>query len=191
MHFRKENFVNHLKSNIHGIKNEKTIKQCTERAYIGGSNHHVFWCGFCIDETTGYKGKIIRLKNQGLSGWDERFDHLGSHFEQGMSIRAYTYPEEGAVDDCASLSDLETDEEDSVEGQEASSPLYQLATAASSMAQSAVIKPSQPQPAVIEPPSPKKHETLDPQKVDFSMPDTSGRDSRKFAWFCVWNAPFS
>jgi hypothetical protein len=178
MHFRKENFVNHLKSNLHGIKDDQTIKLWTETAYIGGSNHHVFWCGFCVDENTGSKGKIIRLKNQGLSGWDERFDHLGSHFEQGMSIRAYTYPEEGAFEDPMSLSDLDSDEEDSVEGQEAPSPLHQLATAASSLAQSAVVE------------TPRLHETLNAAKVDISTPGTGGRDSRKFAWFCVWPALF-
>jgi hypothetical protein len=177
MHFRKENFVNHLKSNLHGIKDDQKIKEWAEKAYIGGSNHHVFWCGFCYDDTTKNKGKIISLKNHGLSGWDERFDHLGSHFEKGMSIRQYTYPEEGAVDDCPSLSDQESDEDDSVEGgQDSPSPLHQLATAASSMAQSSGNIAMDP------------HERLSVAKVDFSRGDPSGRESRKLAWFCVSHA---
>ncbi|KAI5794050.1 hypothetical protein FPQ18DRAFT_304457 [Pyronema domesticum] len=113
IHYRKENFVNHLKSSAHLIRSDQDIKYWAEKSYIGGSGHHVFWCGFCVDEETGRPGKTVRLKNEGLAGWDERFNHLGSHFEGGRRIREYCYQEEDTLGagECPSLSESDDDDE--------------------------------------------------------------------------------
>ena len=117
VHYRKENFVNHLKSTTHSIKNETEIKKYTEDSYIGGSGHHTFWCGFCTDENG--RGRIVRMKAKGLPGWEERFDHIGDHFDHGEHIRTYVYQD--AIDPCPSMSDSEDDNEPTPEP---APPLY-------------------------------------------------------------------
>jgi hypothetical protein len=66
-----------------------------------------------VDEETGRPGKTVRLKNEGLAGWDERFNHLGSHFEGGRRIREYCYQEEDTLGagECPSLSESDDDDE--------------------------------------------------------------------------------
>jgi hypothetical protein len=127
IYYRKENFVNHLKSNVHGIKACKEIATWTEKSYIGGNaEHQNFWCGFCVDETTGRQGKRVVLKNRGLAGWDERFDHLGLHFEMGFNVKNFTHQDEGAYPDC---SELTSDDDESTSQEVLLSPPGQYPTA--------------------------------------------------------------
>ena len=133
IHYRKENFVNHLKSSAHGIKSEQEIKEWAEKSYIGGSDHHIFWCGFCFDDASGTLGKTINMKGSGLAGWDERFNHLGMHFEQGCSIRQYRYQDEDAVHDCPSLSDSDDDDESAILHDPLETPLQHLANVAATI----------------------------------------------------------
>jgi len=165
MHFRKENFINHLKSSVHNIKTEVEIKAWSEKSYIGGSDHHIFWCGFCENDS-GKQGRTIRLKNLGLTGWDERFDHLGSHFENGKSIRNYVYQDEDAID-CPSVSDSEDD--DSPEPPD--SPLHQLAHA--SIIHSWAAHHPEHEELTMHATQPKPHI------------DHSGSHTQKLAWYCV------
>jgi hypothetical protein len=175
IHYRKENFVNHLKSSAHGIRTETDIKRWAEKSYIGGSDHHIIWCGFCVDES-GVQGKTINLKKQGLAGWDERFNHLGSHFEQGYSIKQYKYQDEDAVHDCPSLSDSDDDDESAIlpDTLESSTSLLQLANVAATIIHSSPANP----PANAE-------ENLAPVNVQSNPVIPSKRTRSDKTWYCV------
>ncbi|KAF8540892.1 hypothetical protein BDD12DRAFT_831333 [Trichophaea hybrida] len=174
IHYRKENFVNHLKSSAHGIRTEAEIKRWAERSYIGGSDHHIFWCGFCVDES-GVQGKTINLKKQGLAGWDERFNHLGSHFEQGCSIKQYKYQDEDAVHDCPSLSDSDDDDESAIlpDPLESSPSLLQLANAAATIIHSSPANPTA-----------NPEENLAPVNVQSNPSNPSKRARSDKTWYC-------
>jgi hypothetical protein len=51
------------------------IPDRVKEARIGRNNQVRFWCGFCR--------KIVPLTDQGVAGWDERFNHIDGHFKKG------------------------------------------------------------------------------------------------------------
>lgn len=91
--FRRESHTTHLR-NVHNMTDKAEIATKTKEAHIGRNNFKTFWCGFC-PTITGLdlpKGRVVLLKNKGLDGWDERFDHLGKHFiEDGLKIGKYEF----------------------------------------------------------------------------------------------------
>jgi len=46
-----------------------------------------------------------------VKSWDERFDHLASHFEKGLSMREFVHDDADQYSDFSSLSDYDNDEE--------------------------------------------------------------------------------
>lgn len=91
--FRRESHTTHLR-NVHNMTDKAEIATKTKEAHIGRNNFKTFWCGFCPNnpDTDSPKGRVVLLKNKGLDGWDERFDHLGKHFiEDGLKIGKYEF----------------------------------------------------------------------------------------------------
>jgi hypothetical protein len=41
-------------------------------SHVGRNHQNRFWCGFC--------GEVLRLQNNGVAAWDERFNHIDKHF---------------------------------------------------------------------------------------------------------------
>ncbi|PUU82219.1 hypothetical protein B9Z19DRAFT_1099322 [Tuber borchii] len=113
--FRRESHITHLK-NAHNIIDKQEIQKWTNEAHIGRNNFKTFWCGFCPKERGGLiiKGCVVQLKKKGLDGWDERFDHLGKHFEEGNHIKDYTFHEDDVFGDLHSTEEDE-DEDDEVD----------------------------------------------------------------------------
>ncbi|PWW79279.1 hypothetical protein C7212DRAFT_272816 [Tuber magnatum] len=111
--FRRESHITHLK-NAHNIADKPAIQKWTNDAHIGRNNFKTFWCGFCSKERGGLiiKGCVVQLKKKGLDGWDERFDHLGKHFEEGNHIKDYTFHEDDVFGDLQSTEEDEDDEDE-------------------------------------------------------------------------------
>ncbi|KAI5796608.1 hypothetical protein EDC01DRAFT_47319 [Geopyxis carbonaria] len=175
--YRKENFINHLKSSAHNLKDRSLLESETENSYIGGPGHHTFWCGFCIDPS-GKRGHNVRLKG-GLAGWDERFDHLAQHFETGSNIKSFNHPDDdGGYTDCSTLSEPEDDDLP-----ETLSPLNKLADLAASKLPIARHIQSSPQ-----------HMDA-PERLQKRIPSASGPsmglsgDQAAKVWFCCRQHP--
>lgn len=109
--FRRESHITHLK-NAHNITDKADISEWTNGAHIGRNNFKTFWCGFCTKKVQGVevKGCVVRLEKRGLDGWDERFDHLGNHFEGGDTIKSYAFHEDDDFGDAPSTEDDEEDD---------------------------------------------------------------------------------
>ncbi|KAI9713328.1 MAG: hypothetical protein M1812_006687 [Candelaria pacifica] len=78
--FRREVFVSHLKT-AHNVSDEAYIKDEAQKRRIGRNGQSQFWCGFCRE--------IVCLERKGLEAWDEKFDHVGEHFNRGLRIEAW------------------------------------------------------------------------------------------------------
>lgn len=72
-----QEFENHVKVD-HDISLAIPVAAMIERCTIQEWFHGTFWCGFCK--------KIVPLKKKRNEGWDERFNHIGEHFENGLII---------------------------------------------------------------------------------------------------------
>lgn len=70
-------FEEHLKDG-HKIFDDRLVTNHVQEGRIGRGNQGRFWCGFCK--------KILDLHEQGVPGWDERFNHIDSHFKDGNSV---------------------------------------------------------------------------------------------------------
>ncbi|KAI9702111.1 MAG: hypothetical protein M1836_001455 [Candelina mexicana] len=75
--FRREVFVSHLKT-AHNVSDEAYIRDEAQKRRIGRNGQSQFWCGFCR--------VIVCLERKGLEAWDEKFDHIGDHFNKGLRI---------------------------------------------------------------------------------------------------------
>ncbi|KAI9756247.1 MAG: hypothetical protein M1835_000767, partial [Candelina submexicana] len=75
--FRREVFVSHLKT-AHNVNDEAYIRDEAQKRRIGRNGQSRFWCGFCRS--------IVCLERKGLEAWDEKFDHIGDHFNKGLRI---------------------------------------------------------------------------------------------------------
>lgn len=64
-------FKTHL--NHHSCTDEQVEQECRER-HIGRNGQGRFWCGFCKN--------ILKLDQRGIEAWDERFKHIGDHFNK-------------------------------------------------------------------------------------------------------------
>lgn len=68
---------------------EDTVREHVSKQRIGRGCQSRFWCGFCRD--------IIVLKNKGLEGSKERFNHIDEHFKMGLSISTWVEMDESAT----------------------------------------------------------------------------------------------
>lgn len=86
--YRRETFLAHLKG-VHQITDEGHLKTLAKDKKIGRGNHQKFWCGFCNESR--------KLKEKGLRGVDERFDHLEKHFldPEGRGLEGWVNQPEG------------------------------------------------------------------------------------------------
>ncbi|KAI9819500.1 MAG: hypothetical protein M1827_006948 [Pycnora praestabilis] len=75
--YRKEGFQSHLKQH-HSINDEDILKGEAKLRRIGRNGQERFWCGFCKE--------LVTLRKKGKDAWDERFDHVAAHFNDGRSI---------------------------------------------------------------------------------------------------------
>jgi hypothetical protein len=73
-------FDEHLKDS-HKISDHPLVTDHIKEGRIGRGNQGRFWCGFCK--------KILALQEQGVPGWDERFNHIDNHFKQGNSVESW------------------------------------------------------------------------------------------------------
>ena len=73
-------FEEHLKDG-HKISDDRGVADRVQEGRIGRGNQGRFWCGFCK--------KILVLQEQGVPGWDERFNHIDNHFKQGNSVESW------------------------------------------------------------------------------------------------------
>lgn len=69
-------YENHLQ-NFHGSSRE-TIRENVRKQRIGRNCRSTFWCGFCE--------KIVVLREKGLNGANERFNHIDDHFKKKRRI---------------------------------------------------------------------------------------------------------
>jgi len=83
--YRRESFQNHLEK-AHQLSNEQKIKQEITHQRIGRNRQSRFWCGFCRE--------IIDLTKRGLEAWDERFTHIGDHFNKEKKNISEWVPED-------------------------------------------------------------------------------------------------
>lgn len=70
-------FETHL-STAHGIADHDM-----EENHIHPNGQCNFWCGFCR--------QIKRLSTRGTEAWKERFDHIESHINKGLSVERYWF----------------------------------------------------------------------------------------------------
>ena len=70
-------FEEHLKEG-HKVTGKAFIEEHLRTCRIGRGNQGHFWCGFCK--------KIIVLTEQGVQGWDERFNHIDDHYKAGRRV---------------------------------------------------------------------------------------------------------
>lgn len=55
-------------------------------SHVGRNHQSRFWCGFC--------GDVVRLDNQGVQAWDERFNHIDKHFmKERRRVEEWVDPE--------------------------------------------------------------------------------------------------
>jgi hypothetical protein len=64
--------------NEHRIVNGAVLKAKIKENHIGHDHQVRFWCGFC--------GQNVGLKENGVKGWDERFNHIDEHFKNRCQI---------------------------------------------------------------------------------------------------------
>ena len=74
--YSRQEFEAHLRDK-HACGGEQLAERVAE-ARIGRNNQFRFWCGFCR--------RIIALQEQGVQGWDERYNHIDGHFKRGERI---------------------------------------------------------------------------------------------------------
>ena len=67
-----DGFVTHLKHQ-HACTEEQAKEERNER-HIGRNGQGRFWCGFCKN--------VLKLDQRGIEAWDERFKHIGDHFNK-------------------------------------------------------------------------------------------------------------
>ncbi|KAF2238003.1 hypothetical protein EV356DRAFT_529498 [Viridothelium virens] len=70
--YEKDIFCTHLLK-THGCTEDQAKDECRDR-HIGRNGQGRFWCGFCRD--------VIKLDHRGREAWDERFKHIGDHFNK-------------------------------------------------------------------------------------------------------------
>jgi hypothetical protein len=75
--YRRESFQQHLRQH-HNISDAEKLRDEARSRRIGRNGQIQFWCGFCK--------VLVPLKFRGLEAWDERFNHIGSHFAQNKKI---------------------------------------------------------------------------------------------------------
>ncbi|KAI9782092.1 MAG: hypothetical protein M1839_005438 [Geoglossum umbratile] len=75
--YRRETFQQHLRQH-HYISDTERLRDEARNRRIGRNRQIQFWCGFCR--------VVVPLKYRGLEAWDERFNHIGSHFAQNQKI---------------------------------------------------------------------------------------------------------
>lgn len=66
--------VDHLEDR-HGFE-QLVHWDAIDKAHLGLEGHHQFWCGFC-------NTLIPQLGNVHHANWDNRFQHIGDHFDKG------------------------------------------------------------------------------------------------------------
>jgi len=76
--WRRANFQRHLK-NKHGIVDEGYHEKELNACHLGTNGSLRFWCGFCQ--------ATMSLFKKGLEAWDERFDHIESHYRSGQNVK--------------------------------------------------------------------------------------------------------
>lgn len=167
--FRRESHITHLK-NAHNIIDKQEIQKWTNDAHIGRNNFKTFWCGFCPKERGGLiiKGCVVQLKKKGLDGWDERFDHLGKHFEEGNHIKDYTFHEDDVFGDLHSTEEDEDDEDEVDDIREEDDNMGEERPIIESTA----------------PPEEEKAEKLQPSQLATTQKDEKGNKKDK-RWYCV------
>jgi hypothetical protein len=72
---RPELFREHLNKD-HRFPSDR-IEDMVRQRRIGKNGQGQFWCGFCGDA-----GDIVKLRERRNAAWDERFDHIDSHFSK-------------------------------------------------------------------------------------------------------------
>ena len=72
-------FEKHL-TKVHSVS-AAVVQSRLRTQRIGRNFQTTYWCGFCV--------KIVTINSRGLSGDNERFDHIGRHFDQGEDISAW------------------------------------------------------------------------------------------------------
>ncbi|KAL9085372.1 MAG: hypothetical protein Q9165_007663 [Trypethelium subeluteriae] len=70
--YEKDIFRSHLLKS-HNCTDDQANDECRDR-HIGRNGQGRFWCGFCRD--------VIKLDHRGREAWDERFKHIGDHFNK-------------------------------------------------------------------------------------------------------------
>jgi len=70
-------FEEHLKD-WHKVSGDAFVQEHIQDCRIGRGNQGRFWCGFCK--------KILVLKEQGVPGWDERFNHIDNHYKENARV---------------------------------------------------------------------------------------------------------
>ena len=168
--FRRESHITHLK-NAHNIIDKQEIQKWTNEAHIGRNNFKTFWCGFCPKERGGIiiKGCVVQLKKKGLDGWDERFDHLGKHFEEGNHIKDYMFHEDDVFGDLHSTEEDEDEDEETEDIREEEDD---------DMGEERPIIES------TAPPDEEKAEKLQPSQLTTTQKDEKGNKKDK-RWYCV------
>lgn len=90
---RRESFQHHLKK-CHGVQDEKVLEEKLNTCRMDRSRQTKFWCGFCR--------VMVDNKQHGLSGWNERYNHIESHLQGRDGFDKMTMldwvPSEGPVD---------------------------------------------------------------------------------------------
>jgi hypothetical protein len=78
--FNRASFVQHLQAEHAGIV-DASNDEYIEYRHIHQNYQGSFWCGFCQD--------VMKMKERGVDGWHERFDHIEAHFVDGDRIEAW------------------------------------------------------------------------------------------------------
>jgi hypothetical protein len=73
---RPELFRSHLIKD-HKLADSSIVDDTIKKRRIGKNGQVQFWCGFCGDA-----GEIVRLREKRNAAWDERFDHIDTHFSK-------------------------------------------------------------------------------------------------------------
>ncbi|MCJ1365671.1 hypothetical protein MMC16_004796 [Acarospora aff. strigata] len=84
--WRRDDFQHHLE-NKHDIDKDHFDNEL-DACHLGANGALRFWCGFC--------GATISLLRKGLEAWDERFDHIESHYASRQNVKDWI-PVDGCI----------------------------------------------------------------------------------------------
>lgn len=163
-------FEEHLKDG-HKVADNELVQGHVREGRIGKGYQGRFWCGFCK--------KIIDLKEQGVGGWDERFNHIDNHYKEGIRVDQWVVPETNQTKE-EMLAEAERRKADRLfpEDDEDMPASSSSSSSADEIPSISVTSPSQDS-------NPLKRKTPHDEEVSASASGSGSASAKEWLYFCV------